>query len=89
MEEFMSRKTFDGREILSKVSGLKRSEIDKLWLEVKDNKSKLNKCLRHDFKEISNDITGKRYKCSNCGGEVTSSQQIWYNIGFKHGRSAE
>lgn len=56
--------------------------------QVKKNHETLRNCKQHDF---SIDLTperilGKRWKCSECGGEVGGSEKRWYELGLKHGK---
>ncbi|MDO6355294.1 hypothetical protein Q3V94_09500 [Caloramator sp. CAR-1] len=61
-------------------------DAKEIFQMVIENQNKLKSCSRHDF---SIDITadralGKRYRCSNCGGEVDSIEKYWYEKGLEH-----
>ena len=78
----------DGREVLSKVSGLKQKVVNEIWENVKANRAMLESCSLHDF---SIDLKpeqayGKRFRCSKCGGEVDHITKLWYEKGIEHAR---
>jgi DNA-directed RNA polymerase subunit RPC12/RpoP len=56
-----------------------------LMKQIKENHKKLEGCGQHNF---SIDATpdkkfSKRYKCINCGGEVSYSDKHWYEKGLE------
>jgi hypothetical protein len=78
-------KHLDGAEVLSRVSGLPRPEVDAIWVKVKANKAVLDACTLHDF-EPTSDRFGAKHRCKTCGGEVDVLHSIWYRKGLEHGR---
>ena len=81
----------DGREALSKVSGLKPEVVNELWEKVKANRLALDSCSLHDFSiDLKPDQSyGKKFRCYKCGGEVDHITKVWYETGVKHGRSSK
>lgn len=75
----------------------KRKALEIMEL-VKENHARLCSCHLHEFVEISEGdldysgikyesrILGKKYKCTNCGGEVDSMTKHWYDKGVEHGK---
>lgn len=51
------------------------------------NSDILKACSRHSFDIDLNKerVAGKRWKCSNCGGEVDEIKKSWYEKGLEHG----
>lgn len=54
--------------------------------EVRNNRKKLDGCIRHDF---SIDLTPdkpffKKYECTQCHGQVDSINKSWYEKGLSH-----
>ncbi len=73
-------------EVLGKVSGLGRSEAQRIFAEVKANSAKLNACPRHDFHPMSNSPPHRRrFQCTHCQGELTGEHVRWYALGLAHG----
>jgi len=67
---------------LSEISGLQKTEIKNIMLEVIENNKKLNSCDKHKF-----DIEIKRkWLCICCGGTINSTAKLWYEKGIKHGK---
>ncbi len=77
--------------------GIKKEETDKILVEIKENSTKLDGCILHDFsvpldrhtKQPINNPTpaqtfGAKWKCNNCGGVVDAAAKRWYNIGVEH-----
>ncbi len=51
------------------------------------NNNVLEECSRHSFDiDISKRVADKRWKCSNCGGELDDSRKSWYEKGLEHGK---
>lgn len=80
----------NGVEVLSNLSGLSRHDIQQIWIEVKENQSKLNGCPRpHDFQT---DVTmtereqRMRLRCTTCGGALDTPSVSWYMKGLEDGR---
>lgn len=74
-------------DTLSRLTGIQRTEMDKIVVEVKANQAKLVACRRHAFVVIGEPRYNARYRCANCGGEVDSSARFWYEEGRKHHES--
>jgi hypothetical protein len=80
-------KRYDGTEILGQVSGLGRSEVQKIWGEVKANSARLDACVGpHDFQRAEERL-GARFTCTKCGGTADASAVHWYQGGLVHGRA--
>jgi len=79
----------DGLDALSKISGLKKERVQKIWDDVKDNQKVLEECERpHDFEQISEKF-GSDYVCKKCGGKVRSIDAKWYKEGLKDSDSSQ
>jgi hypothetical protein len=63
---------------------MNKEEIKKVWAEVKINQKKLKSCDRHLFMPKKGKYPFE-YRCQNCGGEISSVNKRWYEIGLKHG----
>ena len=80
-------KTYNGYEVLEKLSGIPKTEQMKIMENIRENRRKLESCNLHDFsievpkpyRKICPD-----YKCSKCGGIVEWSEKSWYEKGFEH-----
>jgi len=82
-------KSFDGAEALSKISGIPKSEVMKIWEEVKANQLTLDSCEGpHEFLKDTS-IRANRYKCTKCGGWASAEGAGWYNKGLQHGRDGK
>ena len=70
------------KTVLSKISGVKESKVEKIWKEVKANNELLKNCIKpHDF---SIEIKEKRkWQCSKCKGFINSIERVWYKEGLK------
>jgi len=80
----VSEKTFDGAEILGRISGLGREETMRIWEEVKENQAKLNACVRpHDFQQDDPKSIRSRWTCRLCDGKVSSREARWYILGLE------
>lgn len=71
----------DVRGILSNLSGLPKSEVDRLWGEVKANSATLNACPQHLFPEGKVRM-GDKLTCVHCKGTVSLTDAGWYVKGF-------
>lgn len=82
-------KTYDGAEILGRISGQGRETVLKIWKDVKLNHKRLNECVGpHDFQcDMPNEPTSPqaRWVCSLCNGWVGGVNKKWYELGLKHG----
>jgi len=78
----------DGIETLSKVSGLGKNEVGKIWEEVKANQKCLRECEGpHDFEKEGEGLRAE-YRCRKCKGKVRVHEYGWYMEGLKHGRAS-
>jgi len=73
----------DGVDVLSKVSGLPRTEILGLLEHVKANSARLASCSRHNFEPAV--VGSRKRKCLACGGEAGALEANWYERGLRHG----
>lgn len=68
-----------------------KEEAEALLDQVKANKARLDACVgSHSFRQMPMH-TGVLFKllgerCSKCGGEVGTSEALWYKRGLAHGR---
>jgi hypothetical protein len=75
-------------EVLHKLTGLTKEEMESIWQDVKANSKKLEECPCHDFSiDLTPDkIIGKKYQCTKCGGTIDDYHKRWYDRGVQHGR---
>lgn len=76
---------------------MNKAEAEALWAAVKANRKAIDECPGpHDFVGIESELQtvtqdgGKlyrKYKCTQCGGEVTTHDWYWYQHGLKHGKA--
>lgn len=71
---------------MSKISGLQQRDIKQTWEKVKVNRELLDGCEYHNFSIdlLPEKAMGKRWRCTNCEGEVNSENKYWYELGIKH-----
>jgi hypothetical protein len=80
-----AEKRYDGAEVLGQVSGLGKSEVMRIWNEVKANSARLDSCVGpHDFRECGNPT---RLCCAKCLGMIPKTDVRWYLAGLAHGRA--
>lgn len=67
---------------------LKKTQLKKIWEEVKANQKRLEECVGpHDFEEEKNDKPGiPDMICKKCNGRLKKTEAVWYLKGLKHGR---
>lgn len=76
----------DVRDLMGAV-GISRSESDRILQEVRANQARLDACQGpHDFGPIDSSNLPRTYRCSKCGGTVSTVHAIWYKKGLEHGR---
>ena len=78
----------NGLDTLSRVSGISKEGMKKIWGDVKENHKKLNGCKRpHDFNIDLNPEKkmGKKWECTKCGGTVDGIHKKWYEEGLCDG----
>lgn len=75
----------DGLEVLSKVSGVPKKEVDEIWQKVKENKARLDSCeLPHDFHTIKeNGGLPRKAFCKKCLGVVDVVNARFYKQGLE------
>ena len=81
-----NQKTYNGYEVLEKVTGIPKAEQMKIMEEIRHNRQLLEGCPRHDFSEEvkqSHRMTSK-WRCTNCGGIVDHLEKLWYEKGIEH-----
>lgn len=77
----MTEKTYDGTEVLSRVSGLSKDAVRGIWEDVKANSARLRACARHRF---DGDFQiGKRKVCLVCGGGMSLTDIGNYIRGYE------
>jgi ribosomal protein L37AE/L43A len=70
--------------MLSKVSGIDRTEIQQIAERVLANNRKLDACGCHRFvKQPKSRPLRSVYKCDRCGGTVDGAAFRWYTRGHK------
>ena len=79
----------NGLEKLSKLSGIAKPEMQKIWEEIQENKKKLNSCSFHEFKLNSDQQFNNLYICQNCKGTVRITEKLWYEQGIAHAQKKE
>lgn len=76
----------NGYEMLEKLTGITKEEQMKIMEDIRNNNKLLESCNLHDFSiEVPQKHTIlSKWKCSNCGGIVDSTQKQWYEKGLNH-----
>ena len=64
---------------------MNKDEALKFMKEIKENRTKLDACSKHNF---SIDITpnrtiNKKFRCISCDGIVSVQEKLWYEKGLK------
>lgn len=73
-------------EALYRVSGVSQEDMHIIFKQAKENHRKLNSCASHVFVMTSNpDILKRKFRCSNCQGEIDDIAHDWYQKGFQDG----
>jgi len=76
--------------LASRLSGgqLTHEDARKVLDNVKVNIKRLDDCVGpHDFQIIDGSVP-RKFRCSKCHGEVSSSAAMWYSKGLEHGLAA-
>jgi hypothetical protein len=71
-------------EMLSDVTHLSKSQVQKIFDDVKENFRKLEECTHHIFDRVGEGMDTK-YQCTQCGGTITPAEYKWFIIGLAHG----
>lgn len=81
--------TVDGVDVLSRISGLPKKDIREIWKETQANHRRLQECAGpHDFQPLEEEgRRPRKYRCTHCGGEVSSINATWYKRGLTAGQS--
>lgn len=83
--------TFDGIEVMSRISGMSKEAVRDIWEEVKANKKLLDSCRGpHDFRDMSTDggLQRVKFRCDLCQGIVNGAYRRAYEEGLAHGRAS-
>lgn len=81
----MPKRRYNGKKILSKVSGLREDDVAQIWRAVKENQARLEECSGpHEFVSEGKGPTDKA-RCRRCQGTVSQSEARWYLLGLRHG----
>lgn len=78
----------DGIDKLSKLTGISKSSMLKIWEEVQANNKRLDACVGpHDFsiKRNPEKKIGSDWICTKCGGRISGHNKQWYEKGLKDG----
>ena len=74
-------------DAITKLTGIKSTDIQAIAAAVKANRDALQSCKRHDFEPDGNpNIFRRKYVCRNCGGKVDPIVCRFYELGLMHGR---
>jgi len=76
--------TYNGVGVMSEMSGLSRAAVTGIWESVKANQSKLDACAIHNFEPAAPGV--KNRTCTECGGEASIVNVLWYERGLRHGK---
>lgn len=80
----MTDERYDGTQILSNLSGLPKTEVQKIFEQVKVNIARLHSCPRHKFDQGNVSVgLGKKVVCVNCHGEMGLMQAAEYIRGYE------
>jgi hypothetical protein len=60
---------------------MKKPDVHAIWLQVKENKRRLEGCKQHFFPQEKFKI-GQKVACANCSGEMHLSEIADYIAGF-------
>lgn len=83
-------------DTISKITGLKRAEMDAIFQQVKANHAKLESCARHDFSIPVDHLTKQPipapavlcyWECRHCHGQVGALEKNWYERGLQQANS--
>lgn len=61
--------------------------VDGILSEIIKNNKKLESCSNHEFSidvTPAGKLTNRKWQCAECGGEVSSTAKMWYELGQKH-----
>lgn len=73
----------DGREVLSRISGLPKQEVQSIWEEVKENHRRWRSCPRHRFSTPEGGVTiGTKLVCECCGATADLVKISTYIEGY-------
>jgi hypothetical protein len=71
-------------DVIKQLTGFTPADTESIFAQVKANSAKLNACDYHDFAEMPGQEAkkfGKRYVCTECGGEVDCHAYYWHKQG--------
>lgn len=61
---------------------MKKSDLEEIMMQIRENRLRLEKCTLHDFKPMTH--RPGRYKCTYCKGETETSFVKGYYQGLEH-----
>jgi len=68
---------------------MNKENVDKIWMEVRENHDRLRNCQRpHDFEMLPEDPNRKwdrKYICRKCLGVISGHDYAWYKKGLEDG----
>jgi hypothetical protein len=66
-----------------------KTEVDKIWKEIKENHRKLDDCIGHDFSIVldADKPYKTKYQCTKCKGTVEWREKHWYQKGIEHAKN--
>lgn len=79
--------TYDGAGVMADLTGLSRQSVVELAEQVKANSERLAGCPYHEFAPIASPAghaqpaPRQRYRCIECGGEVSRTEWYWHEQG--------
>jgi hypothetical protein len=78
----------DSLDTLSKAVGIRKTDLHKIWADVKANHARLDSCPRHSWEQVDGETKtyAQKYVCTACGGTIDSHAKHWYELGLKHAR---
>lgn len=85
-------KTYSAIDVLSKVSGISKEEVQKIANEVQENIKRLNSCRGpHEFVPIPKELLrgSPKMRCTICKGWLDATAAKWYERGLEHGKRAK
>ncbi|WOL24330.1 hypothetical protein fHeYen801_120 [Yersinia phage fHe-Yen8-01] len=78
---------YNGISAMSELTGIKETEVSRIWAEVQANNQKMENCPYHEFEENQGELAdravnrGKRYVCIHCGGYINPVMYRWHELG--------
>ena len=79
----MGGKLTNGLDKIAKFTGLTRSDMDDILVQVRANHAKLDGCKRHRFDGGKKVALGMKCVCLDCGGTMSLTDAGWYVKGYE------